>query len=617
MFSSEDDEDVPLAQSGRPGLVDPGGTTGANQPYIDLNAGYSNQAPGYRNSNMNDDNEMECLEDEEEFTVVGENRANKRRRGEKGIEISNTSSYPALNQEQTNSDVRKVRVSGHSSAIDGPVEEEGEIRKSPNYPTNGTLRSKDSKNTIVITQADDKQSKISHDPIGIAKGLDAILDKDDIKDVRINRRRNCIAVELKQEASSKKQALLEIEQVGKWKVKIHESSQDQENFPTCSAVIGPLDLETDRTELLKSLKNAVPPVIDIVRLPMFTPQGKKDSLSLKLVFKGKELPDKIFIRYISYNVKPYNPPPLRCYRCQRPGHIASGCTQSVRCLLCGGGHDRRECISARIDHKCANCNQAHRASSRECPLNIQGKEIVSLMRRGISFAEARKTVIDGNNSNRITQTNPAARAITPQTSVASRKVTSHQVPVEVHHPPGSYAQAVTSENHVSSDFEGFNSYRDAALDRAAEERRLRLQQAIEERRETIKLVEEMLKKQEESFNKRMETMFTQVGVLLASVVALKKPHMAHQKLLLIAESQLGEEARQKIEENIRNQNTSSQPSGSSPECAAGGGKTGEQIENGSCTPYLRSQDQPQNKSKEQASKLSTAYRRKSGNKNKP
>ena len=51
---------------------------------------------------------------------------------------------------------------------------------------------------------------------------------------------------------------------------------------------------------------------------------KTESMSVLLCFK-KELPIRVQMGYISYLVREYIPPPLRCYKCQRFGHVATQC----------------------------------------------------------------------------------------------------------------------------------------------------------------------------------------------------------------------------------------------------------------------------------------------------
>ena len=117
-------------------------------------------------------------------------------------------------------------------------------------------------------------------------------------------------------------------------------------------------------------------IVRISRLPKFSGASKEDSLVLKLDFEGKQMPEKAIFGCISYRVRDYNPPPLRCYRCQQHRHHSSGCTAPECCLLCAGNHSKDVCKST--TYKCANCGGPHIASHRDCRYNVQAKAIDKL-----------------------------------------------------------------------------------------------------------------------------------------------------------------------------------------------------------------------------------------------
>jgi hypothetical protein len=152
-------------------------------------------------------------------------------------------------------------------------------------------------------------------------------------------------------------------------------------------VIGPVGHENDHDELLNMQRQACK-IAEISRLPKFSGTLKEDSLVLKLDFEGNQLPEKAGFGFISYRVRPYNPPPLRCYRCQQPQNLARGCSAPVRCLLCAGNYYKDVCTSSTF--KCANCEGPHIASSQDCRYNVQAKAIDALKRSGMSYDQARQ-----------------------------------------------------------------------------------------------------------------------------------------------------------------------------------------------------------------------------------
>ena len=72
--------------------------------------------------------------------------------------------------------------------------------------------------------------------------------------------------------------------------------------------------------------------------------------------------------------QPYVTKPIRCYRCQRFGHVAAAClAKGERCSMCSGPHRTQQCLtkmqkSETINLKCANCGEPHSANSNKCPV---------------------------------------------------------------------------------------------------------------------------------------------------------------------------------------------------------------------------------------------------------
>ena len=60
--------------------------------------------------------------------------------------------------------------------------------------------------------------------------------------------------------------------------------------------------------------------------------------------------------YMSFPVREYRRPPLRCYKCQRFGHTAAACRGDRRCGG-GGDHDFKQCQVKKT--KCCNCGGNH------------------------------------------------------------------------------------------------------------------------------------------------------------------------------------------------------------------------------------------------------------------
>ena len=57
---------------------------------------------------------------------------------------------------------------------------------------------------------------------------------------------------------------------------------------------------------------------------------------------------------------------MRCYKCQRYGHIATFFKGKQRCGKCGGDHEYDKCESD--VKKCSNCGGGHTAAYGGCPV---------------------------------------------------------------------------------------------------------------------------------------------------------------------------------------------------------------------------------------------------------
>ena len=89
-------------------------------------------------------------------------------------------------------------------------------------------------------------------------------------------------------------------------------------------------------------------------------------------FKG-EIPKCIDLGpWGRFSVRPFVPEPLRCYKCQRFGHIQTRCKNPIKCGVCSGHHDTRECFQKHKDKQatsacCPNCGKKHHAWNLSCP----------------------------------------------------------------------------------------------------------------------------------------------------------------------------------------------------------------------------------------------------------
>ncbi|XP_049416274.1 uncharacterized protein LOC125878859 [Epinephelus fuscoguttatus] len=119
---------------------------------------------------------------------------------------------------------------------------------------------------------------------------------------------------------------------------------------------------------------------------------RHDSMSVMLEFKDQFLPDKVMIGYMSFNVRAYVQPSIRCYKCQRYGHVATVCRGKQRCGRCGGEHLYGKCGNNN-SVKCCNCGGNHTAAYGGCTVRKQAVEIQQVRaEQRVTYAEAIKIV---------------------------------------------------------------------------------------------------------------------------------------------------------------------------------------------------------------------------------
>jgi len=256
-------------------------------------------------------------------------------------------------------------------------------------PANHTLRSQGDGLVIIIKPIGEHAETFLKNPITLARAIkNSPFARNECSDLRVNNRRNILCIQLKEQNDKLISELLTVKNIGKWSIHCYQPANDVASY----GVIGPVHPDIDVNDIKNSLHTGEEniKIVDLVRMDHFHTGQKKPSSSIKVQFNSKSPPKKVYLDMISYPVREFCPPPLRCFRCQRLGHSASGCTSDIRCLLCAGNHNKDSC-SAQI-LKCANCAKPHKASSNECQYIVKAKEIQKLRIGGMSYKQAEDTV---------------------------------------------------------------------------------------------------------------------------------------------------------------------------------------------------------------------------------
>ncbi|CAL9698214.1 unnamed protein product [Knipowitschia caucasica] len=120
-------------------------------------------------------------------------------------------------------------------------------------------------------------------------------------------------------------------------------------------------------------------------------EGGNPNAPVLITFSGNVLPERVFIGCLSFPVRSYQRPPMRCFKCQRFGHLAASCRGNRRCTKCGGEHNIASCSVP--SPKCCNCGGCHMASSKDCAVFAKAKRVQEVKEQHkISYAEAVKKV---------------------------------------------------------------------------------------------------------------------------------------------------------------------------------------------------------------------------------
>lgn len=129
-------------------------------------------------------------------------------------------------------------------------------------------------------------------------------------------------------------------------------------------------------------------VIGAKRLQYVKNKERMDSLSVMLQFDEERMPERVKIGYVSYPVRPYVPPSLRCFKCQKYGHVSAVCRGKQRCARCGGDHEYGKCGEG-VKAKCCNCGGEHSAGFGGCMAHKHAVKIQNVrITEGVTYAEA-------------------------------------------------------------------------------------------------------------------------------------------------------------------------------------------------------------------------------------
>ena len=184
--------------------------------------------------------------------------------------------------------------------------------------------------------------------------------------------------------SAQAQKLKDVTVLGMWSV--NTSFFEKEIW--CKGVISGIPLDVSEEEIKESL--VMYNVTQVKRLKRRVDGKFQECMSVVISFQRPELPYEVSLGYQMYQVRTYVPAVIRCFKCQRLGHVADKCKGQERCVRCGGMHKYEDC-SKKESPVCCRCGGKHSAAYAGCETIKNEKKIQYIKsNRHISYAEAAK-----------------------------------------------------------------------------------------------------------------------------------------------------------------------------------------------------------------------------------
>ena len=171
-------------------------------------------------------------------------------------------------------------------------------------------------------------------------------------------------------------------------------------------VISDVPLDLTDGDILKALSDQH--VIYAKRMPYRSDKSLRPSRSVLICFSTGILPTVVQIGFIRFRTRVYNPPPLRCFNCNRYGHKGKNCRSVRRCTRCGERHDYAECKQT---PRCINCGGAHSAGYAGCKrYRLEARINAVMANQKVNYWTARRAVEESIPDIRSTDDFPPLRS---------------------------------------------------------------------------------------------------------------------------------------------------------------------------------------------------------------
>lgn len=160
----------------------------------------------------------------------------------------------------------------------------------------------------------------------------------------------------------------------------------QTTTKTCKGVIHHVDTTIPDEDLYHLLKDQN--VGHVKRFLKRTNGILAPTPSVLLTFNSESTPVNVNFLYESYKIDTYNPPVVRCHKCQLFGHVQKYCKKEIRCVRCGDKHAFEQCTK-KEDPKCFRCNLNHSAAYKGCTFYKTAQSIQTIkIKKQLTYAQA-------------------------------------------------------------------------------------------------------------------------------------------------------------------------------------------------------------------------------------
>ena len=272
---------------------------------------------------------------------------------------------------------------------------------------NHTVTSEGNGKVVLMKPTGSSSRNLFSRPVAFSKAFTEVIGMEEkIADIRVNKVKEVIAIELKESNKDQIDKLLKITAIKEWNVQFYLPYKEKLKHGVIQQIDKDVDLEELKYSINESQSQYKVVILERLRRRMGT--EFLASNSVKISIDGGKLPECIKVGFFIYKVRPFVFQPVQCFKCQRYWHTAESCKATKQqCLLCAENHAVKECKVKDIHNfRCANCGAQHKANSSECPVREKASRVEKLRAEGMTFQSAYNLVYQNDRQSQSQMLNP-------------------------------------------------------------------------------------------------------------------------------------------------------------------------------------------------------------------